>query len=136
MTPAEFRRLALSLPGAEEHEHMHHPDFRVGGKIFATLNYPDKSFGMAKLFPDQQAALVAADPDMFAPVKGAWGKQGCTLVRLKSATKDRVCEALALAWERTAPKALAGNKTVAPAQRSSLVKKKAAKKRLAKQRNA
>ena len=53
MTAAEFRRLALSLPETEEREHMHHPDFRVAGKIFATLAYPDKSYGMVKLFPDE-----------------------------------------------------------------------------------
>jgi hypothetical protein len=121
VTPAEFRRLALSLPDAEEREHMRHPDFRVGGKIFATLNYPDKTFGMARLFPDQQAAFVAADPDMFTPVKGAWGKQGATLVRLNVASKERVCEALALAWERAAPKGLAAGE---PAERSTSAKTK------------
>ena len=72
MTAAEFRRLALSLPEAEEREHMNHPDFRVGGKIFATLGYPDRSRGMVKLFPDQQAEFVAANPAMFVPVNGAW----------------------------------------------------------------
>lgn len=129
MTPADFRRLALSLPGAEEHEHMHHPDFRAGGRIFATLAYPDESFAMVKLFPDQQATFVDSDPDMFTPVKGGWGKQGCTQVHLKAATKDRVCEALALAWERVAPKAPAAGKTSAAAQRSGSTKKSPAKKR-------
>lgn len=129
MTPAEFRRLALALPGAEEREHMHHPDFRIGGRIFATLNYPDKTFGMAKLFPDQQAALVAADPDMFTPVNGAWGKQGATLVHLKVASKERVCEALTLAWERNAPKTLGNDKS---ASHLRPVKKRPAKKGRAK----
>ena len=78
VTVAEFRRLALSLPGAEERSHMNHPDFRVGGKIFATLGYPDASRGMVKLFPDQQAEFVAADPKSFAPVNGV-GRTGCTL---------------------------------------------------------
>ena len=98
MTPEDFRTMALSLPGAEEREHMDHPDFRVGGRIFASLGYPDKQRGMVKLFPDQQAAFVAADPRGFVPVKGAWGKQGCTSVLLESAKKVKVKEALYAAW--------------------------------------
>jgi YjbR protein len=76
MTAADFRLLALSLPDVEESAHMDHPDFRAGGKIFATLGYPDKSWGMVKLFPDQQKEFVAADPEMFAPVKGGVGQAG------------------------------------------------------------
>ncbi len=106
MTAAEFRRLALSLPEVEEREHMNHPDFRVGGKVFATLGYPDKSWGMVKLFPDQQAEYVAAAPKTFAPVKGAWGKQGATNVLLKTANKERVKEAMRAAWERVGPKSV------------------------------
>ncbi len=102
MTPAEFRRLALALPDTEEREHMDHPDFRVEGRIFATLGYPNEEWGMVKLFPDQQAALVAADAKTFVPVKGAWGKQGCTSVRLETAKKARVREALATAWRKAA----------------------------------
>ncbi|MFP5228650.1 MAG: MmcQ/YjbR family DNA-binding protein [Acidobacteriota bacterium] len=102
MTPASFRRLALSLPGTEEHSHMNHPDFRVAGRIFATLGYPDATRGMVKLFPDQQAEFVAAHPEAFVPVKGAWGKQGCTQVVLKAADKDKVRDALRAAWERAA----------------------------------
>ncbi len=123
MTAADFRRMALSFPGAEEREHMNHPDFRVGGKIFATLGYPDASRGMVKLFPDQQAEFVAADPKSFVPVKGAWGKQGCTHVLLKSANKDRVKAAMLAAWERTAPgtpvagKAAAETRKVGPKKR-------------------
>jgi hypothetical protein len=104
MTAAEFRRLALSLPDTEEHSHMNHPDFRVAGKIFATLGYPDASHGMVKLFPDQQAEFTAAHPDAFVPVKGAWGKQGCTQVVLKEADKERVLAAMRAAWERASPK--------------------------------
>lgn len=100
MTAAEFRRMALALEGAEEKSHMNHPDFRVGGKIFATLGYPDSTRGMVKLFPDQQEALVAADPGAFQPVKGAWGKQGCTHVILKVANAEKVREAMKAAWER------------------------------------
>ncbi len=103
MTPAEFRRLALSLPDTEEHEHMHHPDFRRSGKIFATLSYPDKTFAMVKVFPDQQETFVSGSPSTFRPVPGGWGKQGCTHVLLKTADKEKVCEALTAAWERAAP---------------------------------
>lgn len=100
MTAAEFRRIALALKGVEEKSHMNHPDFRVGGKIFATLGYPDQTRGMVKLFPDQQEAFVAADPGAFQPVKGAWGKQGCTHVILKAAKAEKVREAMTAAWER------------------------------------
>lgn len=103
MTAAEFRRLALSLPDSEEQEHIHHPDFRRNGKIFATLAYPDETFAMVKLFPDQQESMVAASPSTFAPVNGGWGKQGCTNVLLRTADKEKVCAALAAAWERAAP---------------------------------
>jgi hypothetical protein len=104
MTSREFRKLALGFPGAEERAHMHHPDFRVGGKIFATLHYPDDTSGMVKLFPDQQAELLRADPKAFAPAKGAWGLKGATLVNLKAAKKGKLREALAMAWENAAPK--------------------------------
>lgn len=111
MTPAEFRRLALALPDTEEHAHLNHPDFRRSGKIFATLAYPDESFAMVKIFPDQQETFVSASPKTFAPVKGAWGKRGCTNVLLKSADKDKVREALAAAWERAAPASLGRKKS-------------------------
>jgi len=103
MTSAEFRRLALALPDTEEHAHMNHPDFRRSGKIFATLAYPDESFAMVKVFPDQQEAYVAQSPRTFRPVPGGWGKQGCTHVLLKTADKEKVCEALTAAWERAIP---------------------------------
>lgn len=119
MTAAEFRRLALSLPETEERSHMNHPDFRVGGKIFATLGYPDESRGMVKLFPDQQEEYVAADPQAFAPVPGGWGKQGCTHVILKAASQEKVRTALAAAWERAAPKAKTAGKAAAARPRRS-----------------
>lgn len=126
MTAAEFRRLALSLPETEERAHMDHPDFRVGGKIFATLGYPDKSWAMVKLFPDQQAKFVAADPKMFAPVKGGRGRQGGTNVLLKAASKERVREALATAWQNTAPKSLQSKDQATPAKKTSPAKKRRA----------
>ena len=102
MTTAEFRKIALSLPDAEEHAHQDHPDFRVGGKIFATLGYPDAAWAMVKLYPAQQQDFVAADPKTFVPVKGAWGLKGCTNVSLKAATPAKAHEALHMAWRNTA----------------------------------
>ena len=107
MTPDAFRRLALALPEAAEVGHMGHPDFRVRGKIFATLGYPDEGFGMLKLTPEQQEALTSAEPLDFAPIKGAWGRAGATNVRLRSAKVARVRLGLALAWRNVAPPRLA-----------------------------
>jgi hypothetical protein len=112
--------MALELPGAEEKSHMNHPDFRVGGKIFATLGYPDETRGMVKLFPDQQEAFVGRDPRMFQPVPGGWGKQGCTHVLLKAAEAGRVREAMRAAWEKAAPKKVEA-KTGAKAKKSRAV---------------
>jgi hypothetical protein len=72
MTPNQFRRIALSLPDAVEGAHMGHADFRVGGKIFATLGHPDPAYGMVQLKPDQQALLAETSPDVFRPVPGGW----------------------------------------------------------------
>jgi len=107
MTANEFRRIALSFSEVVERSHMEHPDFRVGGKIFATLGYPDKSWATVKLPPDTQAKFYEAQPDVFVPVKGAWGKGGATTVRLKSVKKADLRRALLSAWRRTAPKRLA-----------------------------
>ncbi|HTH47627.1 MAG TPA: MmcQ/YjbR family DNA-binding protein [Candidatus Limnocylindria bacterium] len=103
MTADTFRRLALALPGAAESAHMNHPDFRVGGKIFATLGYPDGSWGMIKLAPAQQAEFLLRAPKMFQPVRGAWGRQGSTNVHLPSARVAVVREAMAAAWRNLAP---------------------------------
>jgi hypothetical protein len=82
MTPAGFRCLALSLPEAEESAHMGHPDFRIRRKIFASIGWPDKTRGMVKLAPEEQAMFVDAEPAIFKPVPGGWGRRGYTLVRL------------------------------------------------------
>ena len=95
MTPDDFRRIALGMPGASESSHMRHPDFRIRGKVFATLGYPDKAWGMVKLTPEQQRAFVQSDPAAFVPVKGAWGEKGCTNVRLSAAREDLLQEAMA-----------------------------------------
>ena len=106
MTAADFRRMALGFPDATEGAHMNHPDFRVGGTIFATLGYPEMGVGMVKLFPDQQQEFVRAEPKVFAPVNGLWGRRGATYVRLKVAKKGSVQRALAAAWRNTAPRKL------------------------------
>ena len=105
MTQDDFRRLALSLPDTAEAEHMHHPDFRVAGKIFATLAYPSDDLGMVKLTPEQQHEFLQRDGSAFVPVPGAWGRQGCTHERLRSAKKTIVREAMQLAWRNAAEKA-------------------------------
>ena len=97
----------MSFPETTENEHMDHPDFRVRGKIFATLGYPDERWGMGKLMPDQQADFASAEPEVFVPVKGAWGRRGATNVRLRSAKSASVKKALGLAWRSAAPKKLA-----------------------------
>lgn len=107
VTPAQFRRMALAFPETEERSHMNHPDFRVRGKIFATLAYPNQQWAMVKLTPDQQEVFVADDPKVFSPVNGAWGRQGCTLVQLKSATQKILRRAIVAAWLKAAPKSLA-----------------------------
>lgn len=98
MTAAQFRKLALNYAEVSESAHMSHPDFRVGGKIFATLGYPDDEHGMVVLRPDEQARLVKAYPKVFAPAKGAWGKRGSTSVRLSGADNATVQAALEVAW--------------------------------------
>jgi hypothetical protein len=106
MTPAAFRKIARALPETEERSHMDHPDFRVAGKIFATLGYPDKSRGMVKLSPEEQHYFSKDHPDAFIPVKGAWGRRGATSVVLKSAPKDALERAIHAAWRNSAPKRL------------------------------
>lgn len=105
MTANEFRKIALSLPDAEECSHMDHPDFRVGGKIFATLGYPDKTRGMVKLSPEDQHYLSKDYPEVFVPVNGAWGRRGATSVHLKAVKKEMMAKAMQAAWRNIAPKA-------------------------------
>jgi hypothetical protein len=106
MTLNDFRRLALSFPETVEAEHMNHPDFRVDGKIFATLAYPDKTYGMVKLPPLEQDKFVKESPEVFTPVPGYWGKNGATHVHLKKASKKALQPAMATAWRNVAPKQL------------------------------
>jgi len=106
MTSADFRRIALSLPEAEESAHMSHPDFRVGGKIFATLGYPDDDHGMVILPPEEQMRFVQTYPKVFTPAKGAWGKRGSTAVSLRAIDKATLKRAMQIAWRKCAPKDL------------------------------
>jgi hypothetical protein len=131
VTPNQFRRIALSLPDAVEGAHMGHADFRVGGKIFATLGHPDPGHGMVQLKADQQALLVETSPEVFTPVPGGWGHQGSTHVRLAAADAATLKNALTMAWMNRAPKkpkAEYANAHPAPTK-SAQPKKKSAKKK-------
>lgn len=98
MTPDDFRRVALSMAGVAEAGHMGKPDFRLGKRIFATLGYPDAGHGMVKLTPEQQEMLTAAEPEVFRPANGAWGRGGSTLVRLERVDEATLLSAMTMAW--------------------------------------
>ena len=104
MSASHFRRAALALRGAVEGAHQRTADFRVGKRIFATLGYPDDAWGMVKLTQEQQSMLVEAEPEIFRPVPGGWGKQGYTNVLLAKAEATTLKSALAMAWKNVAPK--------------------------------
>ena len=99
MDASDFRRIALSLEGAEEGSHMGNTDFRVGGHIFATLASQAQGYGNLMLSPEQQAAFVAEAPDLFVPIAGGWGRMGCTHIRLTAANEDVLTGALRSAWK-------------------------------------
>jgi len=99
MSIADFRRIALSLDGAEEGSHMGSPDFRVGGRIFATLAMQDQGYGNLMLTPEAQAGFVAEAPEVFVPVFGGWGRMGATHVVLGVANEDLLTGALQTAWK-------------------------------------
>ena len=98
MDAADFRRIALSLEGAEESSHMGAPDFRVGGRIFATLASQKQGYGNLMLTPEQQADFVAEQPELFLPIAGGWGRMGATHIRLASANEAVLTGALRTAW--------------------------------------
>jgi hypothetical protein len=104
MTAARFRRIALGLKDAVEQSHHDHPDFRVGGRIFATLGYPDPKWGMVSLTPDRQRVFVREYPGAFVPAAGAWGEQGSTAVRLSAVDEEALGEAMTLAWRHAVEK--------------------------------
>ena len=101
MTNDEFRTMALKIPAAVERSHMNHPDFRVAGKIFASLGVPDKNWGMVKLTPQQQRTFIEKAPEVFKPCSGAWGRQGYTNVYLPFAKTNIVRAALGGRRQRT-----------------------------------
>jgi hypothetical protein len=121
MDAEDFRRIALSLEGAEEGSHMGAADFRVGGRIFSTLAAESKGYGNLMLTPDQQAAFVEESPEIFLPVPGGWGRMGATHMRLAEANEDVMAGALRTAWKLR----MEGN---AKTKRGASVKKTAAKK--------
>jgi hypothetical protein len=111
MNASDFRRIALSLEGAEEGSHFGAVDFRVGGRIFATLAAVKHGYGNLMLTPEQQAMFVAEAPEIFLPIPGGWGRNGATHVVLAKASEDVVLGALRTAWklrveknEKTKPK--------------------------------
>ena len=103
MTALGFRRMALAMKDVIESAHMGHPDFRVSGRIFATLGYPDRKWGMVALTPEQQEDAVR-EHEALAPVKGTWGEQGATLVRLAAVDEETLGAAMTLAWQNAVAK--------------------------------
>jgi hypothetical protein len=99
MNAADFRRIALSFEGAEASSHMGAPDFRVGGRIFATLASESQGYGNLMLTPEQQAAFVGEQPEIFLPIHGGWGESGATHIRLAAANDDQLTGALRTAWK-------------------------------------
>jgi hypothetical protein len=121
MTPDDFRRIALSLEGAEEGSHMGSPDFRVGGRIFATLAAQAQGYGNLMLTPELQAGFVAEAPDIFIPIHGGWGRNGATHLKLSAANEDLVYGALQTAWKLRVEK---NRKTARKPRPSATPKKK------------
>ncbi|HEY6253895.1 MAG TPA: MmcQ/YjbR family DNA-binding protein [Candidatus Angelobacter sp.] len=118
MNANDFRRLALNLPGAEEGSHMGAVDFRVGGRIFATLASVKQGYGNLMLTPEQQAVFVEELPEVFLPIPGGWGRNGATHIRLAVATEDVLSGALHTAWKlRLDKNAKSGQKPRSTAKR-------------------
>src|SRR6202171_5816821 len=114
MTASDFRRIALSLKGAEEGSHMGSPDFRVGGRIFATLASQRQGYGNLMLTPELQADFVGELPDVFLPIAGGWGRMGMTHIRLAKANEDVLAGALRAAWKLRVEKNAGMKKKRAP----------------------
>ena len=124
MNAEDFRRLALSLEGAEESSHMGAPDFRVGGRIFATLASQNQGYGNLILTLEHQAAFVEEMPDVFLPIAGGWGRMGATHIRLAAATEEVLAGALRTAWKlRLEQNARSGRKNRAAAEGTRVAKR-------------
>ena len=130
MTPSDFRRIALSLEGAEEGSHMGAADFRVGGRIFATLASVKEDYGNLMITPELQAEFIADRPDLFLPVHGGWGRNGATHIRLAPADEDTLHGALHTAWK------LRVEKNKKPSGKSKRPARKTAKPIVANKRSA
>jgi YjbR len=113
MTAKDFRRIALSLEGAEEGSHMGAVDFRVGGRIFATLASVKLGYGNLMLTPELQAEFLAERPELFLPIHGGWGRMGKTHIRLAVADEDSLRGALTTAWKLRVEKNKKSGKTKA-----------------------
>jgi hypothetical protein len=128
MTSADFRRIALSFEGAEEGSHMGAADFRVGGRIFATLASVRQGYGNLRLTPDQQADFVREAPEVFLPIAGGWGRSGMTHIRLAEASEDVLTGALHTAWklrvEQNAAVRNARTKRTTTAKKSASLRRK------------
>lgn len=119
MDANDFRRIALSLEGAEEGSHFGQADFRVGGRIFATLAAEKQGYGNLMLTPEQQALFVGEAPEIFLPIPGGWGRNGATHVRLAAANEDLLLGALRTAWKlRVEKNQKVGRRTAAPKRRA------------------
>lgn len=130
MDPNDFRRIALSLEGAEEGSHMGAADFRVGGRIFATLASQSQGYGNLMLTPEQQAMFVEELPEVFVPIAGGWGRMGATHIRLATANEDVLAGALRTAWKlRIDKNASAGGKKRAATGSTRITKKTRMKKK-------
>ena len=116
MTAAGFRRIALAFDGVVESAHMGHPDFRVNGRVFATLKH-DHQHAMVKLTPSEQAIFIRSHPGAFAPESGAWGRAGCTRVTLKAVDEEQLGEAMTLAWQSIVNAPAPRTKAPAPARK-------------------
>jgi YjbR len=130
MNADDFRRIALSFEGTEEGSHMGAADFRVGGRIFATLASVSQGYGNLMITPEHQAEFIAERPGLFLPIFGGWGRMGMTHIRLAEADKDTLTGALHTAWKlRVEKNKKPGSKSRAPAGRKPEAKAKPAKRR-------
>jgi hypothetical protein len=129
MNIADFRRIALSLPGAEESSHMGQPDFRVDGRIFATLASAKQGYGNLMLTLEQQTAFVEEMTDVFLPIPGGWGRMGSTHIRLAEASEDVLYGALHTAWKLRVEKNTKSSKKKRFSKAGAAIPKRKGKKR-------
>jgi hypothetical protein len=128
LNATDFRRIVLHLPDTLESAHMGHPDFRVNGRIFASLN-DDGTRGMVVLTPDQQERFVGENPSVFQPESGAWGRSGCTRVHLASVEEETLGEALTLAWQNGVAKGPSRSKRTAATKPGTAIPRSQSRKR-------